>query len=136
MIFLDTNVISETLKPRPSARVIEWLTDHDALISLPSITLAELAFGIERIRPDERAARLEKGLSAWRARFRDQIQSFTEADALTYGRLMGSTARSGQLMSIPDGMIAAMTLNRGWRLATRNIRDFESTGIALVDPWQ
>ena len=63
MIFLDTNVVSETLKPRPSARVIDWLTVHDAMISLPSITLAELAFGIERIRPDERAARLE---NPWR----------------------------------------------------------------------
>ncbi|MEE4638753.1 MAG: PIN domain-containing protein [Wenzhouxiangella sp.] len=136
MIFLDTNVISETLKPRPSARVIDWLSAHDAMISLPSITLAELAYGIERIRPDEHAARLEKGLSAWRARFRDQIQLFTEADALTYGRLMGSAARSGHSMSIPDGVIAAMTLNRGWRLATRNIKDFEPAGIELIDPWR
>lgn len=136
MIFLDTNVISETLKPRPSARVIEWLTGHDAMISLPSITLAELAYGIERIRPDERAARLEKGLSAWRARFCDQIQSFTEADAVAYGRLMGRTARNGQTMAVPDGMIAAMALTRGWRLATRNVKDFEPTGIELVDPWQ
>ena len=136
MIFLDTNVIAETLKPRPSARVIEWLTAHDAVISLPSISLAELAYGIERIRPDERAGRLEKGLSAWRGRFRDQIQSFTQTDALAYGQLMGSAARSGRTMSVPDGLIAAMALARGWALATRNIKDFEPTGIELIDPWR
>ncbi|TVS13776.1 MAG: type II toxin-antitoxin system VapC family toxin [Wenzhouxiangella sp.] len=136
MIFLDTNVISETLKPRPSLRVTEWLTAHDAMISLPSITLAELAYGIERIRPDERAARLEKGLSAWRARFRDRIQSFTETDALAYGQLMGSATRNGHALSIPDGLIAAMSLTRGWALATRNLRDFEPTGIELIDPWR
>jgi len=136
VIFIDTNVVSETLKPTPSPRVIEWLTEHDAVISLPSVVLAELAYGIERIRPDQRAARLEKGLDAWRTRFRDQIQTFNESDALTYGRLMGGAERGGRPMSIPDGMIAAMALNRGWRLATRNGRDFEATGVELIDPWR
>jgi len=136
LIFVDTNVVSETFKPDPSKQVIEWLTNHDASIALPSVVLAELSYGIERIRPDQRAARLEKGLTAWQERFRDRIYPFHDTDALAYGKLMGKVARSGRPMSMPDGMIAAMALARGWALATRNIKDFKPTGIDLVDPWQ
>lgn len=86
MIFLDTNVVSESFKPSPDPLVVEWLIRHDAEFALPSVTLAELACGIEIIRPDPRALRLERGLAAWRKRFRDRIFSFTEAEALAYGK--------------------------------------------------
>lgn len=135
MIFLDTNVISETLKPRPAAQVIEWLIAHDAEIALASIVLAELAYGIERIRPDERANRLEKGLAGWRARFRDRVHAFNETDAMVYGQVMGQAARSGRMLALPDGLIAAMTLNRGARLATRNGKDFQPAGVEVLNPW-
>ncbi|MCH8476839.1 MAG: PIN domain-containing protein [Wenzhouxiangella sp.] len=68
MILLDTNVLSETLKPQPHVLAIEWLTEHDAEILLPVIALAEIACGIERIRPDQRTLRLTRGLEAWRGR--------------------------------------------------------------------
>jgi predicted nucleic acid-binding protein len=136
LIFIDTNIVSETLKPHPAEQVIQWLSSNDATIALPSIVLAELAYGIERIRPDERAGRLEKGLDAWRDRFRDRIFAFGEEEALVYGALMGKTARNGRPMSVPDGMIAAMAVCRGWQLATRNTTDFDHLDLYLIDPFK
>jgi predicted nucleic acid-binding protein len=64
LIFLDTNVISETLRTTPNPAVLAWLARNDAELALPTVTIAEIAFGIGKIRPDQRAARLEQGLAA------------------------------------------------------------------------
>lgn len=135
MIFLDTNVISETLRKSPEAAVIAWLVRHDAELALPTVTIAEIAFGIQKIRPDQRADRLEQGLQDWRRRFADRIFGLTEEAALAYGEIMGSAARQGRGMSAPDGMIAAIVRVNGGRLATRNLADFETTGLDLASPW-
>lgn len=135
MIFLDTNVISETLRRSPDPTVIEWLVRHDTELALPTVTIAEIAFGIAKIRPDERASRLEQRLSDWRRRFADRVFGFTEEAALAYGELMGAAVRRGQPMSAADGMIAAITRVNGGRLATRNLPDFRDTGLDLVSPW-
>lgn len=135
MIFLDTNVVSETLKKKPDDAVIAWLVRHDAELALPTVTIAEIAFGIQKIRPDQRADRLEQGLQDWRRRFADRIFGLTEEAALAYGEIMGNAARQGHVMSAPDGMIAAIARVNGGRLATRNLPDFRTTGLDLVSPW-
>jgi predicted nucleic acid-binding protein len=135
LIFLDTNVISETLRKTPDPAVIAWLARSDAELALPTVTIAEIAFGIEKIRPDQRAARLEQGLVAWRHRFADRIFPFTEVAALAYGDIMSNALRQGRPMSAPDGMIAAITRVNGGRLATRNLADFKTTGVELLCPW-
>ena len=136
MIFLDTNVLSETLRNTPSPTVIEWLVHHDAELALPTVTIAEIAFGIQKILPDQRARRLEQGLSDWRRRFADRIFGLTEEAALAYGEIMGVASRRGLGMSAPDGMIAAIVRINGGRLATRNLTDFSSTGLDLISPWE
>lgn len=135
MIFLDTNVLSESLRKSPEPRVIAWLVRHDAELGLPTVTIAEIAFGIRKLRPNQRPARLEEGLSAWRHRFADRIFGLTEDAALAYGDIMGNASRRGQPMSAPDGMIAAIAKVNGGHLATRNLADFQTTGIELVSPW-
>ena len=135
MIFLDTNVVSETLRKAPNEAVIAWLVRHDAELALSTVTIAEIAYGIQKIRPDQRADRLERGLDDWRRRFADRIFGLTEEAALAYGELMGSAARQGRGMSAPDGMIAAIARVNGGRLATRNLTDFETTGLDLTSPW-
>jgi predicted nucleic acid-binding protein len=136
LIFLDTNVVSETLKKSPSAAVLAWLVRYDAELALPTVTIAEIAFGIEKVRPDQRAARLEKGLSDWRRRFADRIFGLTEEAALAYGEIMGLASRQGLGMSAPDGMIAAIARVNGGRLATRNVADFQAAGLELISPWE
>ncbi len=135
MIFLDTNVVSETLRREPAEAVIAWLVRHDAELALPTVTIAEIAFGIHKIRPDERAGRLEQGLQDWRRRFANRIFGLTEEAALAYGEMMGDAVRRGRAMSAPDGMIAAIARTNGGMLATRNLADFEATGLQLVSPW-
>jgi predicted nucleic acid-binding protein len=125
VIFLDTNVILETLKKSPDPDVIAWLVRHDA----------ELAYGIQKIRPDQRADRVEQGLSNWRRRFADRIFGLTEEAALAYGKIMGVASQQGRGMSAPDGMIATIACLNGGRLATRNMSDFTMTGLELISPW-
>ena len=136
MIFLDTNVVSETLRKSPDPAVIAWLLRYDAELALPTVTIAEIAFGIAKIKPDQRALRLEQGLADWRRRFADRIFGLTEEAALAYGEIMGAASRQGLGMSAPDGMIAAITQVNGGRLATRNLTDFRTTGLELICPWE
>lgn len=90
MIFLDTNVVSETLRTRPEPAVLDWLAAHDDQIALPTVTIAEIAFGIHKIHPDQRAKHLAQGLDEWRRRFAGRIFGFSEEAALSYGEIMGS----------------------------------------------
>ena len=136
MIFLDTNVISETLKNQPDPGVMAWLVRHDAELALSTVAIAEIAFGIQKILPDQRAKRLELGLTGWRQRFADRIFGLTEEAALAYGEIMGAASRQGRGMSAPDGMIAAIARINGGRLATRNVSDFGTTGLELISPWK
>ena len=135
MIFIDTNVLSETLRKSPDPAVIAWLVQHDAALALPTVTIAEIAFGIQKILPDQRAIRLEQGLWDWRRRFADRIFGLTEEAALAYGDIIGAASRQGLAMSAPDGMIAAIARVNGGSLATRNLADFRTTGLELISPW-
>jgi hypothetical protein len=135
LIFVDTNVISETLRKAPDPAVLSWLVRNDAELALSTVAIAEIAFGIQKIRPDERADRLEQGLSQWRHRFADRIFGLTEGAALAYGEIMGTAWRQGRGMSAPDGMIAAIARVNGGRLATRNLSDFGSANLDLISPW-
>ena len=135
MIFLDTNVVSETFRKAPDPAVIAWLVRHDAELALSTVVIGEIAYGIAKIRPDERAHRLEKGLADWRQRFAGRVFGLTEDAAIAYGAIMADASRQGRGMSAPDGMIAAIARVNGGRLATRNLADFETTALDLVSPW-
>lgn len=136
MIFLDTNIVSESLNIAPDPNVIDWLRQHDAQLALSTVIIAEIAFGIEKIRPDERAKRLTQGLAEWRLRCRDRMFGFTEEAALAYGEIMGAATRQGRQMTTADGMIAAIARLNGGRLATHNVRDFTTCELDLINPWQ
>jgi len=135
LIFVDTNVLSKTLRKAPDPGVIAWLVRHDAELALPTVTIAEIAFGIQKILPDQRAARLAQGLSELRRRFAGRIFGLTEEAALAYGEIMGTASRQGRGMSAPDAMIAAIARVNEGRLATRNLDHFSTTGLDLVSPW-
>ena len=135
MIFVDTNVVSETLRIKSAEPVLTWLARHDAELALSSIVIAEIAFGINKIHPDQRALRLAAGLDEWRRRFAGRIFAFTEESALIYGQIMGAAARSGRPMSAQDGMIAAIARAHDSPLATRNGSDFAFAEIEIINPW-
>ena len=135
MIFLDTNVVSELMRKAPDPGVVDWLERHDAELALSTIVIGEIAFGVEKIAPAGRARRLASDFLELRRRYADRIFGFTEAVALVYGGLAGERSRAGRPMPIADAMIAAVAKTHGAKLATRNLADFEGSGLELISPW-
>jgi predicted nucleic acid-binding protein len=135
VIFVDTNVISETMRATPDPMVTAWVAAHDSQIALPSVVIGELAYGIARLGSTARAGRLAAALDMWRQRYAVAIRSFDEDAALRYGHIMAAAADAGHPMSVPDGMIAAIVSSHGGQLATRNVADFVRAGVAVVNPW-
>ena len=135
MIFLGANVVSELMRKAPDPGVVDWLERHDAELALSTIVIGEIAFGIEKIAPEQRARRLTSDFDELRRRYADRIFAFTEPAALLYGALMGERKRGGRPMSVPDAMIAAVARTHGARLATRNLADFAGSGLELISPW-
>lgn len=138
MIILDTNVISETLRPGPHYNVIKWLNekDNDELY-LSAIVVAELFSGVACMPEGRRQLELiHKLTEAMQIRFDEQILPFDALCAMQYADLMGKNQRLGRAMSTPDTQIAATCLHYGATLATRNTKDFIHCGIELIDPWQ
>lgn len=135
MIFLDTNVVSELVKPQPNSNVIAWLTKHDLSLALCTIVLAEITYGIEKIRPDERARRLEGFPAELQRRYQGRLYSFDQESALLYGVLMGYSRRHGRIPSTADGMIAAIAQRNQGELATRNVDDFVLPNLVVHNPW-
>ena len=135
MIFLDTNVVSELVKPQPNAQVISWLNKHDLSLALSTVVLAEITYGIEKIRPGERAHRLEGFPAELQRRYAGRLYNFDQESALLYGVLMGHSRRQGRMLSTADGMIAAIALRHGGELATRNVDDFMLPNLIVHNPW-
>ena len=135
MILLDTNVLSELTRPTPSARVVTWLAVNEPSLAVPTIALAEVRYGISRLPRGRRRSSL---LDFWRAtceRFRDRILSFDRRAAEAYRDIAARAERSGRRLNVQDGQIAAIALVHRMQVATRNVADFESSGVALVNPW-
>jgi len=138
MILLDTNVISEIVKPAPSPAVISWLNDQDsATLYISTIVLAEIGYGVEALPEGKRKQTLSAAVDSFVDRaFVDRILAFDRDAAKLYGTLMAARRRAGQPLSALDGQIAATASSHGFQLATRNIRDFTNCGLVLVNPFE
>lgn len=136
MILLDTNVVSEPLKPSPDPAVVRWLnTQTPEDLYLPAIVAAELYYGWS-ILPDGRRKRVGGDLiDRVVGQFEGRVVPFDLTAAVEYGRLMATARSAGVGLPILDGQIAAIARARGAALATRNVRHFEQTGIPLLNPW-
>jgi toxin FitB len=131
---LDTNVISEFIRPRPNAKVIAWLQQvpsSDLFLSV--ITLGEIRKGIELKRRSnaQDAARLEAWLQALVLRYRSRVLVFDEAAADRWGRLMAVHPT----LPVEDGQLAATALEHRLVLVTRNLRHIAPTGVPHLDPF-
>jgi len=136
-LVLDTNVLSEVTKPRPDARVLNWLNELDedrCFISVVSI--AEIRRGVVLMDQGRKRDALDEWLTSdLPHRFEHRVLPVEERVALAWGDLMGAAKRNGRGLSSMDGLIAATAIAHDLALATRNIKDFESYGIHLIDPW-
>lgn len=137
MTLLDTNVLSEAMRSVPSNKVLAWL-DHNGAggLFLSTITIAEITYGLGCLPDGKRRKDLElRFLRLIKEGFTHRILPFDEACAHAYGALMGTRKRQGLPMSILDGQIAAVAIANDRALATRNVKDFESCGLDLVNPF-
>jgi predicted nucleic acid-binding protein len=135
VILLDTNVVSELMLPEPDGKVASWFIVNADEAALTSVVIGELAYGIAKLPDGRRRSRLEAQLAEWRGRFVDRTYAFGVTAAMIYGELQGAAFRTGKGIAVPDAQIAAIALEHGAMVATRDIADFEGRGIALVNPW-
>ena len=137
MIILDTNVVSEPLKPSPDPSVLNWLDAHDpATFYITTINLAELIAGVEAMPLGRRREALEQALSRQvTALFERRILDFDAKAAEAFAKVASGAQAQGNPIGFADGAIAAIARARGFAVATRNVRDFRGAGIEIIDPW-
>lgn len=138
MIILDTNVVSEVIRPVPDSGVLSWLDSQPAdEIAITAITAAELLYGVRHMPEGRRQAQLSEVTDEIiTADFRDRVQPFDVLAADQFAEVVIARERSGQPISTSDAQIAAICRVWDATLATRNISDFTGTGIRLIDPWK
>jgi predicted nucleic acid-binding protein len=136
VILLDTNVVSEAMKPEPDDAVRAWLDDQAAeTLYLSSVTVAELMFGIGALPGGKRKDRLAQALEGVMELFADRILPFDTGAARRYADLAVKARSAGKGFPTPDGYIAAIAAARDFVVATRDTSAFDAAGLEVVDPW-
>lgn len=137
MIVVDTNVVSELMRPSPEPIVVDWVLSHRVgELCTTSITLAEIRSGIERLPAGRRRDALRSSAEQAFAAFDKQVLPFDAASAAEYATVVTLRERAGAPIDGFDAQIAAICRARGSGLATRNVKDFRDTRIDVVDPWR
>ena len=136
MIILDTNVLSELMRSKPSRRVVAWVAKQPAAeLFTTSITEAEILFGIELLTEGKR----QEGLLAAEAMFAEDLAGrvfgFESDAARVFSKISARRRALGRPISHADAQIAAIAQVRGAKLASRNVADFEDCGLEVIDPW-
>jgi toxin FitB len=134
---LDTNVVSEWVKPRPDRGVITWLSETDEdRVFISVVTLAELRHGLERLNESVRRRRLDEWLQdELPQRFEGRVLLVDRAIADSWGRVMARSQAAGRPVGAIDAFIAATARARDLTLVTRNVGDFEGVVTDIVNPW-
>ena len=137
MIIVDTNVVSELLRPTPEPRVEAWLAARDGLdIYLTAISEAELRYGVAIMEQDKRRDALTETIDRiLRDDMAGRVLAFDSAAAEAYATVAASRRAAGRPIAQADCQIAAIARARGAKVATRNTGDFEGCGIDVIDPW-
>lgn len=137
MIILDTNVISELLRPKADGAVEAWLADQPpASIFTSTITEAEILYGVRLLPDGKRKAELLAAIQPIFAEdFAGRVLAFDEEAGDAYATLAVARRQAGRPISQFDAQIAAIATSRGAAVATRNVSDFGDIGLVLINPW-
>lgn len=133
---LDTNVISELIRPNPSPNVSRFVDTSEDELHISVVTLAEIRFGIASMDHGRKRLALEEWLSQdIPARFGSRILDIDRDVATAWGELMALSERKGANVQAMDGLLAATAIAHNMTLVTRNLRDFARLDLKLLDPW-
>jgi toxin FitB len=137
VIVLDTNVVSELMRPFPNTAVVTWVSQQvrGSLVTT-AITVAEIRFGLARLPHGRRATELRQLADEVLGAFPGQVLPFDTAAATLYGDIAAARERGGRPIDALDAQIAGISRAHSTSLATRNTRDFVDTGVELLDPWR
>jgi predicted nucleic acid-binding protein len=137
MIILDTNVVSEPLKPNGNIRVQQWLDQQPIeTLYLTATSLSELLLGVKLLPDGKRKNSLDIELSILLARlFGPRVFPFDNVAATSFASLMCCARALGRPISVADGQIAAIAFVHGFSVATRDTKPFETVGVHVVNPW-
>ena len=137
MFILDTNVVSELMRPAPDPAIASWVAERaTSSLFLTAVTEAELRFGLAVTPPGKRRDGLAVGLERMlETGFANRILPFDSAAARTYAGIAAARRRRARPPAQADCQIAAIARSRGMAVATRNVRDFEEMGIDVFNPW-
>jgi predicted nucleic acid-binding protein len=137
VILLDTCVISETLKPEPSAQVLDWIDQLiESHVYLPALVIGELHNGVHLLPESQKRQSLRVWLDQLEARFEGRILSIDHAVCVTWGRLTANLKLGGATIPAVDLLLAALAIHHSAVFATRNTGHFAATGADLVNPWE
>ena len=137
MILIDTNVVSEAMKPVPDDAVRGWLDEQAAeTLYLSSVTIAELMFGIGALPKGKRKDKLASALDDVMELFADRVLPFDIDAARHYADLAVKARAAGKGFPTPDGYIAAIAASKGFVVATRDTSAFDAAGVEVIDPWK
>lgn len=136
MIVLDTNVVSEAMRPTPSPAVIDWMDRQAAeTLYLSSVTIAELLYGVGALPAGRRKQALRSAVDGLIELFHDRVLPFNLEAARCYADLAVTARMGGKGFATPDGYIAAIAVANGFTVATRDAGPFQAAGIDIIDPW-
>jgi predicted nucleic acid-binding protein len=136
MILLDTNVVSEAMKPEPTPAVRTWLDEQAAeTLYLSSVTIAELMFGVGALPRGRRKDKLTVALDGVLELFADRILPFDTNAAQRYAELAVRARAAGKGFPTPDGYIAATAAANHFTVASRDKSAFTAAGLTVIDPW-
>ncbi|WP_137128880.1 type II toxin-antitoxin system VapC family toxin [Rhizobium sp. FY34] len=137
MILLDTNVLSEPMRPAPAPEVVAWLDQQASeTLYLSSVTMAEMLFGVACLPDGRRKTKLSEACETILAVFDGRILAFDAAAARLYGEMAAAARSAGQGFPTPDGYIAAIAAAHGYTVATRDEGAFKAAGVATINPWR
>ncbi|WP_316976499.1 type II toxin-antitoxin system VapC family toxin [Shumkonia mesophila] len=138
MIVLDTNVVSEPMRPNGAPGVLAWLDRQAAeTLFLTATSLAELLVGIAALPDGRRKDGLDGALHDLLVKlFGPRILPFDQQAAKAYAPLVGRARANGRIISVADGQIAAIAAVRGFTVATRDVQPFIAAGVPVVNPWE
>ena len=134
MTFLvDANILSEPTKHRPNVKVVAWLSANETDFVVDSVILGEIALGILVLPRGAKRVQLERWFEAVAKRI--DCLAWDAAISWRWAQLVANLRKRGQTLPVLDSMIAATALAHGLTVATHNVRDFQKTGVPVVDPF-
>ena len=138
MIVLDTNVLSEVLRPVPEASVMVWLANQPrASLFTTAVTRGEILYGVRLLSDGKRRRGLwDAAIKIFDEDFAGHVLSFDSEAADMYAEISASRRIAGKPISQFDAIIVAVARSRGASLATRNIKDFDDCGTDVINPWE